>query len=223
MGKSMLNLRQSRPNNTADSISREVLSVVRILIASYFLATATGLIMEPTGRNLFDIILPAAIAQPVSTGFLSVTAFAVMVGYLLRPAALALSVYLVWSALLQQNLIAGDPLALSAFWRDMALLGAVLMIALVQPGGSIWPQFRKKTIVPRRISPSTETDVVSTFRHTPVNDIQNLETTTEPQQVSASIVQFPDRNRGTAEGNLAVPMASLAELRQHLTGTAGNR
>ncbi len=122
-----------RPVGQSSTASKTVLSVVRILIASYFLASATGLVFEPAARTFLDAILPTDAAQVATTVYLFVTAFAVMIGVALRPAALLLAVYIFWSGFTHYQM-GGGQAELSAYWRDMALLGAILLIAATEPG-----------------------------------------------------------------------------------------
>ncbi len=142
--------RTRRPTQKTEAVSRTVLSVVRILIASYFLAMATGLIFEPASRTFLDAVLPAEQAQFASTTYLFLTAFWIMVGRAVRPAALLLAVYIFWSGFLHYD-ISSNSLELSAYWRDMALMGAVLLIAVTEPGGRTRMSVRKKQVAPRRI------------------------------------------------------------------------
>ncbi len=148
----MMTAQKHRPADVGVMVSRTVLSVVRILIASYFLATATGLIFEPASRTFLDAVLPVSQAQFVTTTYLFLTSFAIMVGIAVRPCALLLSIYIFWSGFLHYDL--GDPVALSAFWRDMALLGSVLMIAVTEQGGGAQVRVWRKNVAPRRV-PST--------------------------------------------------------------------
>ena len=130
----MTNTRATRPTMVSTQVSRTVLSTVRILIASYFLATATGLVLEPSNRTLFGSVMLAQHANIAATIYLFVTAFAIMVGKAVRPAALLLAIYIFWSGFLHYD-FSDSADALSKFWRDMALLGAILLIAVTEPGG----------------------------------------------------------------------------------------
>ncbi|MCG6903067.1 MAG: DoxX family protein [Rhodobacter sp.] len=143
--------RTFRPTYYGSAVSRTVLSVVRILIASYFLATATGLVFEPGSRTFLDAVLPADQAQVATTTYLFVTAFAIMVGFAVRPAALLLAVYIFWSGFLHYD-FGGGPEALAVFWRDMALLGSILLIAVTEPGGSKSLRIWARPVAPRRIA-----------------------------------------------------------------------
>lgn len=149
-------MRVTRPGRPASQrstmVSRTVLSVVRILIASYFLATATGLIFEPASRMFLDAVLSHQNATLATTIYLFATSFLIMVGKAVRPAALLLAVYIFWSGFLHYD-IGGSPEALGAYWRDMALLGAVLLIAVTEPGGSGTFRLFRKPVAPRRVAP----------------------------------------------------------------------
>jgi len=137
------------PSRT-NSAGKTFLSLTRILIASYFLANATGLVFDPSSRTFFDGLLPADQAALATTIYLFGTAFLIMVGYAVRFAALLLAVFVFWSGYVQFE-TAVSASALTDFWRDMAMLGMLLMIAVVQPGGSrafdLWPD----AIKPKRI------------------------------------------------------------------------
>ncbi len=148
----MTNARATRPNMISTQVSRTVLSTVRILIASYFLATATGLVLEPSNRTLFGSVMLADHANLAATIYLFITAFAIMVGKAVRPAALLLAIYIFWSGFLHYD-FSDSADALSKFWRDMALLGAILLIAVTEPGGSGRFTLRRRAVAPRRVAP----------------------------------------------------------------------
>ncbi len=117
-----------------ETVPNTALAVVRILIASYFLAAATGLVFQPASRTFLDAVLPTGPAQFVTTTYLYVTAFAIMVGFAVRPAALLLAIYIFWSAFVQFDQAEALDLALSEFWRDVALIGALTLVASTEPG-----------------------------------------------------------------------------------------
>lgn len=143
-----------RPFVIGSPVSRTMFAIIRVLIGSYFLAAGTGLILEPTSRTLFDAVLPEQYAIVATTAYLFITAFMIMTGKAVRPAALLLAIYIFWSAFVHFEAM-GTAVALSKFWNDMALLGAVLLIAVTEPGGSesfqLWRKGRATT--PRRVSP----------------------------------------------------------------------
>lgn len=148
----------SRPNGVfygSANVEALVLAAVRILIASFFLARGSGLIKLPGDYQLFGAVLPEAQAVMATTVLLFGTGFLIMVGRAVRPAALLLAVFVFWSGFLHHD-IASDPQALSGFWRDMALLGAVMLIAMTEPGGSERFQFFVRQVVPRRVRRTAE-------------------------------------------------------------------
>ncbi|MDJ0630347.1 MAG: hypothetical protein QNJ44_18980 [Rhodobacter sp.] len=145
----MLNTRAVRPVEVGVMMSRTIVAIVRILIASYFLAMATGLVFDPASRTFLDPILPHDQAQFITTVYLYLTAFAIMVGVLVRPAALLLAIYLFWSGFLHYDL--SSAAALNDFWRDMALLGAVLMIAVTEQGAGAQVRVWRRKVMPRRV------------------------------------------------------------------------
>lgn len=127
------------------------LVAVRMLIASYFMASA-GLIANEAGVTFLSGVLPDAAAATVATSIFYGTAFLIMVGRFVREAALVLAIFVFWASF-SHNLLGMNGDWLAAFWRDMALVGSVLLIGLTLPGGSrglhLWPRL----LQPRRVEP----------------------------------------------------------------------
>lgn len=98
-------------------------NLVRIVIASYFLAVSLGLIPGTAALPLTEPFLPAPYAGIASTAIIFATAYLVLLGVWLRLAALMLATVLFWSSYLE-NAVAGD---LEGFWRDLALIGALIL------------------------------------------------------------------------------------------------
>lgn len=123
-----------------------LLPVVRLLIGSYFLA-GIGLIDSFAGVDLLSVVIPVELAEMVTAFVLYGTSLAVMLGIFVRPAALILAVFFFWSSYLQY---APDfTLAnLTGFWQDMALVGAVLLIAEISPERRL----RMRRTTPRRLN-----------------------------------------------------------------------
>ncbi|KMW57276.1 hypothetical protein AIOL_002237 [Candidatus Rhodobacter oscarellae] len=149
------------------------MSIVRILIASYFLASATGLVFDPSTRTFLDPILPRDAAVAVTTAYLFITAFAVMVGFCVRPAALLLAVYVFWSAFSQFG-NAATVAALSVFWQNMALMGALLLIAITVPGGNTRFTLWARRIAPRRVNRQDLKNVVAKRSARPIKQDELL-------------------------------------------------
>jgi uncharacterized membrane protein YphA (DoxX/SURF4 family) len=98
----------------------------RILIASYLMAIALGLVSGTTGSVIWAMFLPGDIANIVATASMFGLAFMVMIGVWLRPAALLLAIVMFWSSYI--TLISPDASSnVDSFWRDLALIGALFL------------------------------------------------------------------------------------------------
>lgn len=100
----------------------------RILIASYFMAKSVGLVLDPNSMHLMFAAnaVPEYVKWP-HIGFEFVAAAAIMIGFHTRLAAALLSLHLFWTSFII-NYVPGDAIALGAFWRDLALIGGLLML-----------------------------------------------------------------------------------------------
>ena len=103
-------------------------ATARVLISSYFMAKAIGLIIDPAGMEQFLAVsaVPDYLKWP-NAGFELLAALAIMVGFQTRTAAALLALYLFWSSFIL-NYQPGDPYAIGAFWRDLAMIGGLLML-----------------------------------------------------------------------------------------------
>ncbi len=103
-------------------------AAARVLIASYFIAKSIGLIIDLTSMDQFLAVaeVPEYLRWP-NAGFELVAALAIMVGFQTRMAAALLALYLFWSSFIL-NYSPGDPVAIGAFWRDLAMIGGLLML-----------------------------------------------------------------------------------------------
>ena len=109
------------------------LHIARILILSYFAALATGLI---EGAELSRLAAPF-LSEPDATylmgGVVVGLALLVLFGVFRRPAALILSLVLFFASYMTM-FATGD---LTGFWRDLALIGGLLMSAGVGQGWAV--------------------------------------------------------------------------------------
>lgn len=100
--------------------------VVRLLIVSYFIAHALGLIGGTDLSVLAASLLPPLAANVVSGFFVLGLSVMILFGFHRRLAALLLAIMLFWSSYL--GLINPNGLSdISGFWRDLALIGALLL------------------------------------------------------------------------------------------------
>lgn len=139
-------------------------NLVRILISSYFIAVALGLINGTDGSVLAAYFLPEAYASFAGSAIVFALAYMVLVGIWLRPAALLLALVLFWSSYIV-NFGPEGPLKVGDFWRDLALVGALMMTYNGSPRSlrrrSLWrraPKVRRirpdAQVSPRRVAPA---------------------------------------------------------------------
>ncbi|MCG6883706.1 MAG: hypothetical protein LJE62_08145 [Silicimonas sp.] len=106
-------------------------SIMRLLVISYFFALSLGLI---GGSRIVDFVLPVlphGIADPLMRGLTLGLSALVLFGIGRRPAALVLSLIVFYSS--YTALYSGGDIG--TFWRDLALVGALLMTAdFTRPG-----------------------------------------------------------------------------------------
>ncbi len=107
----------------AQNLGQNGQNLVRIVIASYFLAISLGLIPGTTALALTEPFLPEPYADAASKAVIFATAYLVLLGVWLRLSALLLATLLFWSSYLE-NIGAGN---LEGFWRDLALIGALIL------------------------------------------------------------------------------------------------
>ncbi len=107
--------------------------ITRILILSYFVALALGLIEGAEVARLAEPFLGDANAIYAMSGVVISLAALILFGVLRRPAALVLSLILFFASYMTM-FATGD---LTGFWRDLALIGGLLMSAGVGQGWSV--------------------------------------------------------------------------------------
>lgn len=126
--------------------------ITRILILSYFLALAGGLIGGAEFSRLAEPFFADPLATYVTSTIVVFLSGMVLFGYFRRPAALILALILFWASYMTM-FATGD---LTGFWRDLALMAGLLMSAGIGNGFSISPRALNETEedfdVPRIIS-----------------------------------------------------------------------
>ena len=99
---------------------------IRLLIVSYFMALALGLITGTDLAVLADPFMPPVAANVVSgLGVFALSAM-ILFGFHRRLAALLLAIILFWCSYLASISPAGLE-DIGSFWRDLALIGALLL------------------------------------------------------------------------------------------------
>lgn len=126
-------------------------NLVRVVIASYFLAVSLGLIPGTVAWPLTAPFLPEPYADLAGKAVIFTAAYLVLVGAWLRVSALLLATVLFWSSYIQ-NAGSGD---LEAFWRDLALIGAlILTYTQTLPRAAARRSALRWTPRPRRLTPA---------------------------------------------------------------------
>lgn len=100
--------------------------VMRLLITSYFIAMAGGLIPTGNGHALMGAVFPAGYEGLAFSAFVFTTAYLILLVKRVRTAALLLSLYVFWSGYIA-NFAPGNTLDLKEFWRDIAMIGGLLL------------------------------------------------------------------------------------------------
>ena len=147
-------------------------NLIRILIASYFIAVSVGLVPGTDVSTVFQQIMPDHLAGPVAVIFFFGLSYMVLIGLWLRGAALLLALTLFWSSYLTM-IDMGLQEQLGSFWRDLALIGA-LMLTYAEPAARSHQRrglFRSRPVArkirTRKPAPVTDLrDTAPTFRST---------------------------------------------------------
>lgn len=101
-------------------------TVLRNLIASYFIAVALGIISGTNLALLFSAVLPAPLDAAFAAGMVFILAFMVMLAVYTRVAALILALMMFYASYLMMVEL-GVEQELGSFWRDLALIAALLL------------------------------------------------------------------------------------------------
>lgn len=99
--------------------------IMRLLVISYFVASALGWIGGSAMVDFMIPVLPDDIATMLMRGLILILSALVLIGVGRRHAALVLALVVFFSS--YTNLYAGGDIG--SFWRDLALIGALLMTA----------------------------------------------------------------------------------------------
>ena len=142
-------------DSTAERItlSATAQNLLRIVIASYFLAVGLNLIPGTDLTLLAAQVVPTEVAEPLSAMVVFALAFLVMIGIYMRPAALILGLMTLFASYLQMiELNVLDELG--TFWRDLVLIAA-LMLTYTENAPRDYRMRRaiRRKVTPRRIAP----------------------------------------------------------------------
>jgi len=103
-------------------------TAARVLIASFFIGKAVGLVADPNGMGQYLIIGQAqSYLMWPNIAFEFLAAFSIMIGLQTRLSSALLALYLFWSSFVL-NYAPGNVEAISEFWRDLALIGGLMLL-----------------------------------------------------------------------------------------------
>lgn len=140
-------------------------TVLRILIASYFIAVALGIISGTNLALLFSAVLPAPLDAAFAAGMVFILAFMVMLAVYTRVAALILALMTFYASYLMMVEL-GVEQELGSFWRDLALIAALLLTYFDHtPERGQHRRAIHRTIAPRRVAPMLERVAQSGLQH----------------------------------------------------------
>ena len=100
-------------------------TVVRILIVSYFIALALYIIPGTDMSVLLQPFLPTLWAAVLTSSAVIVLSIMIIAGFHRRAAALLLALGTFWASYM--TMLNAPVNELGAFWRDLALIGALIM------------------------------------------------------------------------------------------------
>lgn len=113
---------------TADRVTFNVAAhtALRVMIASYFLAVALTIIPGTDLSLLFAPVLPAPYSGATAAGLVFIFSFMIMIGMATRVAALIIALMTFYASYLTMIAL-GVENELGSFWRDIALIAALLL------------------------------------------------------------------------------------------------
>ncbi len=180
-------------NKPQENLGQSGQNLIRVLIASYFMGVSIGLVSGTSATPLFSTVLPGEQADMAGKAVIFALAYLVMTGIWLRPAALLLGLVTFWSSYIV-NFSAEGPISVGNFWRDLTLIGA-LMLTYVQstPRSSARRMMIRRTPRARRILPGA-----------PVVPRRVAATAAErPEKAAPAMAPTPTRPRKAPAGPVA--------------------
>ena len=109
-------------------------SVTRFLVVSYFIGLGLGIVRGVDVGALAHPFVSAPVADVVVGGLVLILSFMVLFGIWRRGAALLMALIVFWASYLTLVVQSG-PDQIGSFWRDLALIGALLLTYGEQSAG----------------------------------------------------------------------------------------
>ncbi len=154
-------------------------SAVRLLIVSYFMALAIGVIPGTDVTVLAEPFMPWVAARILSGVVVFGLASLILVGIHRRAAALLLAIVIFWASYVTMLSSEGAQV-LGGFWRDLALIGALILTYA-------------------ETEHATENDATAVLRNSPSGAPDNDQTSDHTSQILASVAVADARR--TSKGN----------------------
>ena len=169
--------------NTAERavINKTAQGLLRLIIGSYFLAVALNLIPGTDLGILFSGVMSAPYDSALAMGLVFALAFMVMLGHATRVAALVMALITFYASYLTM-LSLGVADELGSFWRDLALIAALLLTYTDDADGTTLDEAAKRALAFRKM-----------LRPAPALDFATLSVASEPVHVPRTPV--PDTPR----------------------------
>jgi len=200
-------------NPTAERITLNATAqnLLRIVIASYFLAVALNLIPGTSLTILAEQLLPVHVAAPLSAMVVFALAFFVMIGLYMRPAALVLGLMTLFASYLQMIEL-GVSDELGTFWRDLVLIAALMLTyAENEPRDHRMRSAIRRKVTPRRVCP---TDAPHRARPAAARSAQppataKAQAPDAEERAAPAPVAFSTRRRKRQDEALPAPMENI--------------
>ncbi|TBX27221.1 DoxX family protein [Nioella sediminis] len=143
----------TNPSAERITLNATAQNLLRIVIASYFLAVGLNLIPGTNLTILAAQVLPSHVAEPLAAMMVFALAFLVMIGLYMRPAALVLGLMTLFASYLQMIEL-GVADELGTFWRDLVLIAALMLTyAENAPRDHRMRSAIRRKVTPRRVAP----------------------------------------------------------------------
>ncbi|WP_420397831.1 hypothetical protein [Nioella sp.] len=143
----------TNPSAERITLNATAQNLLRIVIASYFLAVGLNLIPGTNLTILAEQVLPSHVAEPLAAMMVFALAFLVMIGLYMRPAALVLGLMTLFASYLQMIEL-GVADELGTFWRDLVLIAALMLTyAENAPRDHRMRSAIRRKVTPRRVAP----------------------------------------------------------------------
>lgn len=199
------------------------LNMIRVVIGSYFMAIALGLISGVAPPALFLSITDPGTADLVGTVVLFSVTAAFMLGLYLRLTSLMLAIF-IFASSVTQNLVLAETALVEPFWRDLTMVCAVLLsysclkrsevsrAALVMRRGTAQRLTVDQFVVPRRVTtgaaPSERAQTQSRLKHS-MQPLMHARTPQAPAPAAAAEARTPKAMFGRRENETGIDIDNI--------------